>query len=244
MRLLVVSYPDSIENGVVEIIDYHLPPASFLTNLFGIKITERGGELSYVATIKSDYFTAPAGIVAVKDQPILLSEFDDHAIPSFYLTNTYSGSGILREFIEKGLKIARADLVFYNAKAEGALRVGFGLDRPHAVATDDTESGIRVYVSTQDGVVHLFEQFYIDSVFSFLMYLTLDRKTIVPRPNQRPPTSNSNAHASLSQHRNRSLPPHVSAILSLCNKLSCRRNCCITTPTRCPRRRHFRDWIT
>lgn len=166
MRLLVVSYPDSIENGVVEIIDYHLPPASFLTNLFGIKNTERGGELSYIATIKSEYFTAPAGIVAVKDQPSLLSEFDNHAIPSFYLTNTYSGSGVLREFVEKGLKIARADLVFYNAKAEGALRVGYGLDRPHAVATDDTESGTRVYVSTQDGVVHLFEQFYIDSVSS------------------------------------------------------------------------------
>ncbi len=193
MRLLVVSYPDSIENGVVEVIDYHLPPASFLTNLFGIKNTERGGELSYVATIKSDYFTAPAGIVAVKDQPSLLSEFDNHAIPSFYLTNTYSGSGVSREFIEKGLKIARADLVFYNAKAEGALRVGYGLDRPHAVATDDTESGIRVYVSTQDGVVHLFEQF--------------------------------------------------SAILPLCNKLPCRRNCSITTLTKCPRRRHFRHRI-
>jgi hypothetical protein len=55
-------------------------------------------------------------------------------------------------------------LVFYNAKAEGALRVGFGLDRPGALATDDTESGVRVYVSTQDGLVHLFEQFYIDSV--------------------------------------------------------------------------------
>jgi hypothetical protein len=185
MRLLVVSYPDSIENGVVEVIDYHLPPASFLTNLFGIKNTEKGGELSYIATIKSDYFTAPAGIVAVKDQPSLLSEFDSHAIPSFYLTNTYSGSGVVRQVVEKGLKITRADLVFYNAKAEGALRVGFGLDRPHAVATDDTESGIRVYVSTQDGVVHLFEQFYIDSVTSPLIYLIPDWKSIILHPHRR-----------------------------------------------------------
>jgi hypothetical protein len=165
MRLLVISYPDSIEQGVVEIIDYHLPPASFLTQLFGIKNTERGGELSYVATIKSKYFTAPAGIVAVKDQPSLLSEYDEDVIPSFYLTNTYDGTGLFREVVEKGLKIARGNLVFYNAKAEGALRVGYGLDRPHAVTTDDTEEGRRVYVSAQDGVIHLFEQFYIDSVF-------------------------------------------------------------------------------
>jgi hypothetical protein len=165
IRLLVVSYPDYIENGVVEVIDYHLPPTSFLTNLFGIKNTERGGELSYVATIKSNFFTAPAGIVAVKDQPSLLSEHDDHAIPSFYLTNAYAGTGWFRKVVEQGLQIARADLVFYNAKAEGALRVGYGLDRPHAVATDDTDQGIRVYVSAQDGIIHLFEQVYIDSVF-------------------------------------------------------------------------------
>src|SRR5208282_4553412 len=224
MRLLVVSYPDSIENGVVEVIDYHLPPASFLTNLFGIKNTERGGELSYIATIKSDYFTAPAGIVAVKDQPSLISEFDNHAIPSFYLTNTYYGSGISREFIEKGLNIARADLVFYNAKAEGALRVGFGLDRPHAVATDDTESGMRVYVSTQHGVVHLFEQFYIDSVSSLLIYLTLGWKTIILHPNRRSATSSSNSYAPLSQHRNRNLSPNIHAILAFRNKLPRRRN--------------------
>jgi hypothetical protein len=164
MRLLVVSYPENIEEGVVEVIDYRLPPASFLTNVFGIKHTERGGELSYVATIKSAYFTSPAGIVAVKDQPSLLSELDTHAIPSFYLTNTYQGSGLSRHIIEKTLNIARGDLVFYNAKAEGALRVGFGMDRPHAVSTDDAESGGRVYVSTQAGVVNLFEQFYVDSV--------------------------------------------------------------------------------
>jgi hypothetical protein len=164
MRLLVVSCPENIDHGVVEVIDYHLPPTSFLTNLFGIKHTERGGELSYVATIESEYFTAPAGIVAVKDQPSLLSELDNHPIPSFYLTNTYRSKGLMRNVLEKGLQITRGDLVFYNAKAEGALRVGFGLDRPGALATDDTESGVRVYVSTQDGLVHLFEQFYIDSV--------------------------------------------------------------------------------
>jgi len=164
MRLLVVSYPESIDRGVVEVIDYHLPPASFLTNLFGIKTTERGGELSYVATIQSDYFTSPAGIVAVKDQPSLPSEIDNDAIPSFYLTNTFRSKGLLRSVVEKGLRIPRGDLLFYNAKAEGALRVGFGLDRPGAIATDDTEEGRRVYVSTQDGAVHLFEQFYIDSV--------------------------------------------------------------------------------
>ena len=166
-RLLVVSYPDSIEHGVVEVIDYHLPPTSFLTSLFGIKTRDRGGELSYVATIQSDYFTSPSGIVAVKDQPSLPSELDNHAIPSFYLTNTYHSTGFMRKIIEKGLQIARSDLVFYNAKAEGSLRVGFGLDRPNAIATDDTESGMRVYVSTQAGVVHLFEQFYIDSVLPF-----------------------------------------------------------------------------
>jgi hypothetical protein len=164
LRLLVVSYPDNIEEGVVEIIDYHHPPASFLTNLFGIKHTERGGDLSYVATIKNPYFTAPAGIVAVKDQPSLLSEGEMHAIPSFYITNTFHSNGLMRNIIEKGLKIARADLVFYNAKAEGALRVGFGIERPGPVTTDDSESGKRVYVSTQDGAIHLFEQFYIDSV--------------------------------------------------------------------------------
>lgn len=163
LRLLVVSYPDNIDEGVVEVIDYHLPPASFLTSLFGIKHTERGGDLSYVATIKNPYFTAPAGIVAVKDQPSLLSEGESHAIPSFYITNTYHSSGLMRNIVEKGLKIARADLVFYNAKAEGAMRVGFGIDRPGPVTTDDSESGQRVYVSTQDGVVHLFEQ-YIDMV--------------------------------------------------------------------------------
>ena len=173
MRLLVVSYPENIEEGVVEVIDYHLPPASFLTNVFGIKHTERGGELSYVATINSAYFTSPAGIVAVKDQPSLLSELDTHAIPSFYLTNTYQGSGLSRQIIEKTLSIARGDLVFYNAKAEGALRVGFGMDRPHAVSTDDAESGGRVYVSTQAGVVNLFEQFYVDSVSLSMALLTL-----------------------------------------------------------------------
>lgn len=166
----MVSYPENIDNGVVEVIDYHLPPTSFLTNLFGIKHTERGGELSYVATIESTYFTAPAGIVAVKDQPSLLSEFDTHSIPSFYLTNTYRAKGWMRTVVEKGLQITRGDLVFYNAKAKGALRVGFGLDRPGAVATDDTDSGLRVYVSTQDGLVHLFEQFYIDSVSLYLIY--------------------------------------------------------------------------
>jgi len=173
MRLLVVSYPENIEEGVVEVIDYHLPPASFLTNVFGIKHTERGGELSYVATIKSAYFTSPAGIVAVKDQPSLLSELDTHAIPSFYLTNTYQGGGLSRQIIEKTLNIARGDLVFYNAKAEGSLRVGFGMDRPHAVSTDDAESGGRVYVSTQAGVVNLFEQFYVDSVSPSMALLTL-----------------------------------------------------------------------
>lgn len=168
----MISYPDSISEGVVEVIDYYLPPTSFLTNLFGIKHTERGGELSYVATVKSDYFTAPAGIVVVSDQPSLLSEIDNHAIPSFYLTNTYHGTGLSRNIIEKGLKIARGDLVFYNAKAEAALRVGFGLDRPHAMATDDDESGARVYVSTQDGIVHLFDKFYVDPVFSWSAFLT------------------------------------------------------------------------
>ena len=167
-------------------IDYHLPPASFLTNLFGIKTIERGGELSYVATIKSDFFTAPAGIVAVEDQPSLPSENDNQAIPSFYLTNTYSGSGFMREIVEKRLRIARADLVFYNAKAEGALRVGYGLDRPHAIATDDTDKGIRVYVSTQEGVIHLFEQFYIDSVSAPMMCLILDWTKIILQPDQRP----------------------------------------------------------
>jgi len=164
MRLLVVSYPETFTQGVVEVIDYHLPPTSFLTSLFGIKHTERGGELSYVATIKSDYFTSPAGIVAVKDQPSLLSEMDNHPIPSFYLTNTYRSAGLIRNVLEKGLRVARGDLVFYNALAEGALRVGFGLDRPGAIATDDTEQGVRVYVASQDGAVHLFEQFYVDSV--------------------------------------------------------------------------------
>lgn len=164
MRLLVVSYPETFTDGVVEVIDYHLPPTSFLTSLFGIKHTERGGELSYVATIKSDYFTSPAGIVAVKDQPSLLSEMDNHPIPSFYLTNTYRSTGLIRNVLEKGLRVARGDLVFYNALAEGALRVGFGLDRPGAIATDDTEQGVRVYVASQDGAVHLFEQFYVDSV--------------------------------------------------------------------------------
>jgi hypothetical protein len=164
VRLLVVSYPESSDHGVVEVLDYHLPPASFLTKLFGIKHAERGGELSYIATIESKYFTSPAGIVAVKDQPSLVSEFDRHAIPSFFLTNTYGNKGILRDFIEKGLQIAQGDLVFYNAKAEGALRVGFGLDRPGPLATDDNLSAARVYVSTQDGRVHLFEQVYVDSV--------------------------------------------------------------------------------
>jgi hypothetical protein len=165
LRLLVVSYPHSIDSGVVEVIDYHLPPTSFLTNVFGIKQTEKGGELSHVATIQSNYFTSPAGIVAVKDQPSLTSEHDTHAIPSFYLTNTYRSTGLWRAVVEKGLKIPQGDLIFYNARAEGALRVGFGLDRPGPIATDDTEEGIRVYASTQDGLVHLFEQFYIDSVF-------------------------------------------------------------------------------
>lgn len=173
MRLLVVSYPESIEQGVVEVIDYHLPPTSFLTNLFGIKTTERGGELSYVATIHSDYFTAPSGIVAVKDQPSLPSEIDSHAIPSFYLTNTYRTKGLMRHVVEKALQIPRGDLVFYNAKAEGALRVGFGLDRPGAAATDDTEGGTRIYVAAQDGAVHLFEQFYIDSVLQHKPHLIL-----------------------------------------------------------------------
>lgn len=164
IRLLAVSYPENITEGVVEVIDYYLPPASFLTNIFGIKNTERGGELLHVATIKSQYFTAPDGIVAVKDQPSVLSEVDNHAIPSFYLTNTYRGKGWSRKIIEKGIAISKADLVFYNARAEGALRVGFGLDRPGPITTDDFDIGSRVYVATQDGLVHLFEQYYIDSV--------------------------------------------------------------------------------
>ena len=89
---------------------------------------------------------------------------DNHPIPSFYLTNTYRSTGLIRNVLEKGLRVARGDLVFYNALAEGALRIGFGLDRPGAIATDDTERGVRVYVASQDGAVHLFEQFYVDSV--------------------------------------------------------------------------------
>jgi hypothetical protein len=164
IRLLVISYPESIDDGVVEVIDYHLPPASFLTNVFGIKNTERGGELSYIATIKSDYFTAPAGIVAVKDQHSFPSDLDDNVIPSFFLSNSYGTKGVLRNVLEKGLKVARGDLVFYNAKAEGALKVGYGIDRPAAITTDDSEQGVRVYVSTQAGIVNLFEQVFIDSV--------------------------------------------------------------------------------
>ena len=181
LRLLVVSYPDSIDEGVVEIIDYHNPPASFLTSLFGIKVSERGGELSYVATIKNPYFTAPAGIVAVKDQPSLLSEGELHAIPSFYITNTYHSGGVMKTVVEKGLQIARADLVFYNAKAEGALRVGFGLDRPGPVTTDDSEGGRRVYVASQDGQVHLFEQVFVEKVPSQKMVVNIDGPTIVVR---------------------------------------------------------------
>jgi len=185
LRLLVVSYTDTVDEGVVEVIDYHLPPTSFLTNLFGIKNTERGGELSYVATIKSEYFTAPAGIIAVKDQPSLLSEYDNHAIPSFYLTNTYRGKGLMRDVVEKGLKIARGDLVFYNAKAEGALRVGFGIDRPFSVTTDDIDGGTRLYVSTQTGAIHFFEQFYIDSVSPTLLLTDSVRTKDLRRSNSR-----------------------------------------------------------
>jgi hypothetical protein len=165
IRLLVVSYPNNTDDGVVEVIDYHLPPASFLTNLFGIQSSERGGDLSYVATIRSSYFTAPAGIVAVKDQPSFPSDSDSMQIPSFYITNTYRHKGLVRELVEKRLQIGRADLIFYNARAEGCLQVGFGLETPGAIATDDTDEGLRVYVASQNGAVHLFEQFYIDSVF-------------------------------------------------------------------------------
>lgn len=164
IRMLVVSYPNDIDHGVVEVIDYHLPPASFLTNMFGIKNTERGGELSYIATIQSSYFTAPAGIVAVQDQPSFPSNVDSMQIPSFYITNTYRHTRWMRQVVEKQLQIGRADLVFYNARAEGSLQVGFGLETPGAVATDDTMEGLRIYVASQNGVVHLFEQFYIDSV--------------------------------------------------------------------------------
>ena len=190
IRLLVISYPSNIENGVVEVIDYHLPPASFLTNMFGIKNSERGGELSYIATIKSSYFTAPAGIVAVKDQPSFPSDSDSMQIPSFYLTNTYRHKGLRRELVEKRLQIGRADLVFYNAKAEGSLQVGFGLETPGAVTTDDTEEGLRIYVASQNGVVNLFEQFYIDSVSPSLAILTTVRKTTLLHSHTRPSTPN------------------------------------------------------
>jgi hypothetical protein len=163
IRLLVISYPTNVDDGVVEVIDFHLPPASFLTNLFGIKHSERGGELSYVATIRSTFFTSPAGIVAVKDQPSFPSDSDGMQIPSFYLTNTYRHKGVIRDLVEKRLQIGRADLIFYNARAEGSLQVGFGLETPGAVTTD-TEEGLRVYVASQNGPVHFFEQFYIDSV--------------------------------------------------------------------------------
>ena len=154
-----MSYPSSPTKGVVEIIDYHLPPTSFLTSLFGIKHTERGGQLSYVASIHSEYFTSPAGIVAVKDQPSLLSDVDPHPIPSFYVTNTFKGQGWERKVLEKGLRLTGGDVVFYNARAEDAIRVGFGLTAPGAVTTDN-DMGTRVYVASQDGVVHLFEQVY------------------------------------------------------------------------------------
>ena len=217
IRLLVISYPSNIENGVVEVIDYHLPPASFLTNMFGIKSSERGGELSYVATIQSSYFTAPAGVVAVKDQPSFPSDSDSMQIPSFYLTNTYRHKGLRRELVEKRLQIGRADLVFYNARAEGALQVGSGLETPGAVTTDDTEEGLRMYVASQNGVVHLFEQFHIDLVSQSLMMLTTVRKTNLLHPYARSPTPNPKINPSNPQRRNRNLPPNVHAILLLCH---------------------------
>ena len=157
IRLLVVSYPHNIHHGVVEVIDYHHPPTSFLTNLFGIRQSERGGELSYVATIESDLFTSPAGIVAVTDHASLPSEFDGHSIPSFYLTNTYRSKSALARRLEKGLGVPRGDLVFYHAREQTTVRVGFGLDRPGAIASDDSGSMRRICVSTQDGQVHLFQ---------------------------------------------------------------------------------------
>jgi hypothetical protein len=157
IRLMVVSYPSNVNDGVVEIIDYHHPPTSFLTNLFGIKQLERGGELSYVATIESELFTSPAGIVAVKDHASPPSAIDGHSIPSFYLTNAYRTKGLLRSILEKGLQIPRGDFVFYNALAQTVIRVGFDLHRPGPIASDDTDSMRRIYVATQDGQIHLFE---------------------------------------------------------------------------------------
>lgn len=168
IRLLVASYPVNVDDGIVEVIDFHIPPASFLTNMFGIKHSERGGELSYVATIRSTFFTSPAGIVAVKDQPSFPSDSNGMQIPSFYLTNTYRHKGVIRDLVEKRLQIGRADLIFYNARAEGSLQVGFGLEKPGAVTTDSPE-GLRVYVASQSGPVHFFEQFYIDSVYSSMI---------------------------------------------------------------------------
>ena len=176
IRLLVVSYRRNILSGSVEVIDYHLPPTSFLTSLFGIKSTERGGELSYVATIQSDLFTAPSGIVAVRDDPSLPSEIDAYSIPSFYLTNTYHGSGLARTVLEKGLGIHRGNVVFYNARAQAALGVGFGLDRPGPVSTEESESSRRIYVTTQDGQVHLYEIAYNLSVHISPQLANLDHE--------------------------------------------------------------------
>ena len=78
MRLLIVSYLENINEGVVEVIDYYLSQASLLTNVFVIKHTEGGGE---IATIKSAYFTSPTGIVAVKDRPSVLSEIEHTQSP-------------------------------------------------------------------------------------------------------------------------------------------------------------------
>jgi hypothetical protein len=166
IRLLVVSYRHNVENGAVDIIDYHLPPTSFLTNLFGIKSIDRGGQLSYIATIESDLFTAPAGIVAVRDHPSMPSEIDPHSIPSFYLTNTYHHKGLARRVVEKGLRLSQGDVVFYNAHAQTGLRIGLGLDRPGPISCEESDFGRRIYVTTQDGQVHLFEIAYDLSVYS------------------------------------------------------------------------------
>lgn len=174
IRLLVVSYGRDISRGSVDVIDYYLPPTSFLTSLFGIKSTDRGGELSYVATIESDLFTAPAGIVAVRDHPTIPSDLDPYPIPSFYLTNTYQHKGVMRTVLEKWLGFPQGDVVFYNARAQAALRVGFGLDRPGPISSEESEEGRRLYVTTQDGQTHLFEIPYNLSVSILVILLIKD----------------------------------------------------------------------
>jgi hypothetical protein len=172
IRLLVVSYNRNIEHGSVQVIDYHLPPTSFLTSLFGIKTTDKGGELSFIASIRSDSFTAPAGIVAVRDYPSLPSDLDPHPIPSFYLTNSFHYKGITRTIMEKWMAFPQGNLIFYNARAQSALKIEGNLDRPGPISYEESEGARRLYVTTQDGKVYLFEIPYKLSVSAYDSLLT------------------------------------------------------------------------